>query len=145
MKPFFTIVLIALVIYVGSYSIFRSAHIETYSKDHTRYVIYPAEDYIYKMFRPLAYVDERFTNTKSHIGPHDTAAATDFQENGVLEHDQEGMKPGVWYLIYQNSAGSSDTIELSGVPSSFFIGDRVTITGTKQNDRVTNSRIAKQQ
>lgn len=144
MKLFSRLVLLLLVIYVGLYIMFRSAHIETYSKDNLNYVIYPAEDYIYKLFRPLAYVDEMLTSTGSHIGPfHD--ARTVFQETGVLERNNPGLKPGTWYLSYQSLGNPVLSIELSGVGTGVFIvGDRVSVTGTKQNDRVLVSRITKQ-
>lgn len=147
MKIFFRIIFLALVLYGGSYMVFRSANTEISAKDHKSYVIYPAEDYVYQLFRPAAYADESLTGTGSHIGSLGTAR-TVFQETGVLERDNFGLKPGTWYLMYQNPGSSALTIELvfaGGVNTGgLFVGDRVVVTGTKQNDKVVVSKITKE-
>ena len=64
-------IVILIVIYFFSYSIFCQTHIEIWEKDAKSYVISPADKvFIYYLFRPLSYFDEKFTGMNFHIGPH---------------------------------------------------------------------------
>lgn len=61
------------VVYVGLYLAFRAAHGETWDRDGRTYVIYPADRlgfFAYRAFRPMAYLDARYMDVQSHIGPH---------------------------------------------------------------------------
>lgn len=147
MKNFFRALAVIILIYGTSYIVFRSVHIETYAKDKKSYVIYSSEDYVYKLFRPMAYVDERLTGTGSHIGPHD-AGRTVFTETGVLVRDNPGLKPATWYLSYQSPGRAEEILELSftggASGAGLFVGDRVSVVGTRQNDKVVVSKISKE-
>lgn len=68
-------VLLALVLYVGSYLAFRTANSETWERDGLAYVIFPQEAHgaaLYYLWRPLSYVDGAVTGMRFHIGPHRT-------------------------------------------------------------------------
>jgi hypothetical protein len=66
------LLVVALVLYVGSYLLFRQSHIEVWQHDHLPYVIFPAGygTTLYYLWRPLAYLDGKVTGIGSHIGPH---------------------------------------------------------------------------
>ncbi|GMT48939.1 MAG: hypothetical protein IEMM0008_0478 [bacterium] len=58
-------------LYIGSYLIYRSSHIEVWAKDQKAYVIFPKDQkLIYYLYRPLVYVDSKVTGMGFHIGPH---------------------------------------------------------------------------
>jgi hypothetical protein len=65
-------VVVALLLYVGSYVVFRQLHIEVWQRDRHAYVIFP-EGYgalLYYAWRPLSYLDGALTGMRFHIGPH---------------------------------------------------------------------------
>jgi hypothetical protein len=65
------LVVIAIVIaYPGSYLICRSMWVERWDQDGHDYVIFPTSTILYYLYRPLTYVDARFTGMRFHIGPH---------------------------------------------------------------------------
>jgi hypothetical protein len=69
-KYIFTILLF-LLIYLASYVWIRQASIEFWEKDGQAYVIFPADKvFLYYLYRPLSYVDGKFTGMRFHIGPH---------------------------------------------------------------------------
>lgn len=72
MKVKTTILLIfaLLVIYCGSYLVFRQTNIEIWEKDNREYVIFPENKVLYYLFRPLVLIDEKLTNMRFHIGQH---------------------------------------------------------------------------
>ena len=70
MKRSLFILLALVVIYVGSYAWFRSAHIERWDRDGRDYVIFPQQPALYYLYRPLTYFDARLTGMRFHIGPH---------------------------------------------------------------------------
>ena len=62
---------VLLAVYVTSYLIFRQQSIERRVSDHHDYVIFPAgTPVVYYIYRPLTYLDARFTGMRFHIGPH---------------------------------------------------------------------------
>lgn len=61
--------LLVLSIYLFSYALFRSQHIEVWEDDHLTYVIFPGK-VSYYFFRPIVYFDEQLSNVEFHIGPH---------------------------------------------------------------------------
>lgn len=64
-------VALLIVIYFSAYVIFRQTHIEIWEKDARAYVIFPSDKvFLYYFFRPLSYLDEKFTGISFHIGPH---------------------------------------------------------------------------
>jgi hypothetical protein len=69
-----------LALYVMTYIAFRVTHIETWEKDHNRYLIFPADAGVgaalYEFWRPLSYADEQITGVKSSVGPHDAPLST---------------------------------------------------------------------
>ena len=65
-------VLLAALLYVGSYVAFRQSHAEVRDRDQRTYVIYP-ETYgrpLYYLWRPLSYLDTALTGMQHHIGAH---------------------------------------------------------------------------
>ena len=72
MSRIVSLVILALVLYVGTYVIFRQTHIEVWERDQQAYVIFP-DGYgvaLYYLWRPLLYVDGTLTAMRFHIGPH---------------------------------------------------------------------------
>jgi hypothetical protein len=69
-KRFVLLLLALLVLYIGSYTWFRSTHIERWDRDRREYVIFPQSAALYYFYRPLAYIDARLTGVGFHIGPH---------------------------------------------------------------------------
>lgn len=71
-RKILTMASVALIcLYVGAYLVFRSQHIERWETDGSDYLIFPTEaPAVYYLFRPLTYIDGRFTGLKFHIGPH---------------------------------------------------------------------------
>ncbi len=61
-----------LLIYVGSYMVFRQINTEVWDRDKQAYVIFPtgAGSALYYAWRPLSYVDGAMTGMRFHIGPH---------------------------------------------------------------------------
>lgn len=59
-----------ILIYVGSYFIFRQMHVEIWEKDNREYVIFPENKMIYYLFRPFVLIDGKLTNMQFHIGQH---------------------------------------------------------------------------
>jgi hypothetical protein len=67
----FLLILIALVIvYIGGYAWFRSAHTQRWGRDGHDYVIFPQQPALFYLYRPLTYCDARLTGMRFHIGPH---------------------------------------------------------------------------
>jgi hypothetical protein len=69
MKRIFSIL---VVLYVGSYLIFRMVNAEVWDKDGKTYVIFPtgAGALFYYLYRPLTLIDSKLTSMNFHIGPH---------------------------------------------------------------------------
>lgn len=44
--------------------------------------------------------------------PQTPAAPDGFQENGVLVRDNPGLKPGIWYLVYEKPGAPALALEL---------------------------------
>lgn len=68
-------VLLALVLYAGSYLAFRAGNVETWQRDGLAYVIFPQGPQgtaLYYLWRPLTYADGAVTGMRFHIGPHQT-------------------------------------------------------------------------
>ena len=66
------LVILALVLYIGTYVIFRQTHIEVWECDKLAYVIFP-DGYgvaLYYLWRPLLDVDGGVTTMRFHIGSH---------------------------------------------------------------------------
>lgn len=62
---------LVLVVYVGSYLIFRSSHIQVWERNQQAYVIFPPDNLVWFYFyRPLTYIDGALTGMRFHIGPH---------------------------------------------------------------------------
>lgn len=62
---------LVLVVYVGSYLIFRSSHIQVWERNQQAYVIFPQDNLVWFYFyRPLTYIDGALTGMRFHIGPH---------------------------------------------------------------------------
>ncbi|MBZ0146163.1 MAG: hypothetical protein K8F62_01300 [Pseudorhodoplanes sp.] len=61
-----------LLIYAGSYLLFRQSNIEVWDRDKRPYVIFPAGagSALYYAWRPLSYLDGAITGMGFHIGPH---------------------------------------------------------------------------
>lgn len=60
-----------LLVYFLSYISLRHAHIEIWEKDGNAYVIFPDDKiFIYYLFRPLSYLDNKITGMRFHIGQH---------------------------------------------------------------------------
>ncbi len=62
--------LMFLLVYVGSYSWFRSTHVERWDRDGRGYLIFPQSGALYYFYRPLSYIDARISGIGFHIGPH---------------------------------------------------------------------------
>lgn len=65
-------IIIAFLIYVGTYVVFRHFNTEVWARDSRTYVIFP-QGYgtaLYYLWRPLTYVDGAATKMQFHIGPH---------------------------------------------------------------------------
>ena len=67
-----TALIVLLLVYAGSYLIFRQSNIEVWDRDKQAYVIFPAGpgSALYYAWRPLSYVDGAATGMRFHIGPH---------------------------------------------------------------------------
>jgi hypothetical protein len=61
-----------LLIYAGSYLLFRQSHTEVWDRDKRAYVIFPAGpgSALYYAWRPLSYIDGAVSGMRFHIGPH---------------------------------------------------------------------------
>jgi len=57
-------------LYFLSYIWHRQRHSEIWKKDGRTYVIFPENKVLYYFFRPLSYVDNKFTGIDFHIGQH---------------------------------------------------------------------------
>jgi hypothetical protein len=68
-KRFILILLGFALVYIGSYTWFRSTHIERWDRDG-RDVIFPLSSVLYYFYRPLIYIDPRITGISFPIGPH---------------------------------------------------------------------------
>ena len=67
------VLVIAVLLYVGTYVAFRHARTEVWQRDQHAYVIFPAGGFgalLYYAWRPLSYVDGALTGMRFHIGPH---------------------------------------------------------------------------
>jgi hypothetical protein len=72
MSRIFRLILVAALLYIGSYIVFRQIRTEIWERDKQAYVIYP-EGYgrsLYYLWRPLSYLDAITTGMRHHIGPH---------------------------------------------------------------------------
>lgn len=67
-----SLVVLALVLYVGAYVAFRQMRVEVWSRDGQAYVIFPHGygSALYYLWRPLSYADGALTGMRFHIGPH---------------------------------------------------------------------------
>ncbi|MBX7223148.1 MAG: hypothetical protein K1Y36_24590 [Blastocatellia bacterium] len=64
-------VVIAGVLYLAGYLVFRVTHIEVWDKNQRAYVIFPTNQvFLYYFFRPMTYLDGAVTGMRFHIGPH---------------------------------------------------------------------------
>jgi len=73
MRRLATVVLLAFLVYLGSYVGFRQTSQEVWQKDGQTYVIFPAGKIgqaLYYAWRPLSRGDRALTGMRSHIGPH---------------------------------------------------------------------------
>jgi hypothetical protein len=73
MRRLATAVLLAFLVYLGSYAGFRQTSQEVWQKDGQTYVIFPAGTMghtLYYAWRPLSYSDGKLTGMHVHIGPH---------------------------------------------------------------------------
>lgn len=66
------VILVAILIYVSSYLVYRQIHTEVWAKNGQAYVIFSAGPgrFLYYLWRPLSYVDASATGVGAHIGPH---------------------------------------------------------------------------
>jgi len=63
--------LVAVLIYVGSYALFRTVNSQVWADDGRVYVIFPENmPVLYYAYRPLSYLDGALTGMRFHIGPH---------------------------------------------------------------------------
>jgi hypothetical protein len=68
-----TILIAVLVVYAGSYLMFRQSNIEVWDRNKQAYVIFPTGgpgSALYYAWRPLSYLDGAITGMGFHIGPH---------------------------------------------------------------------------
>jgi hypothetical protein len=73
MGRFANLMLLLLVIYVGSYTVFRQTNQEVWTRDKQTYVIFPSGaigQALYYVWRPLSYLDGALTGIRFHVGPH---------------------------------------------------------------------------
>ena len=70
MKRLAIAAVLLIVVYLGSYLLFRATHIERWERDDRDYVIFPQSPAVYYLYRPLTYLDARWTGMRFHIGPH---------------------------------------------------------------------------
>ena len=67
----FTLLLFMLVlVYIGSYTWFRSTHVDRWDRDGLDHVMFPQSGALYYFYRPLTCIDARLTDIRFHIGPH---------------------------------------------------------------------------
>ena len=65
------IVIALSLLYIVSYVVFRSMHVEVWDQDGDAYVMFPENPKaIYYAFRPLTYLDGALTGMRFRIGPH---------------------------------------------------------------------------
>jgi hypothetical protein len=67
------VLIIAVVMYVAGYAVFRQSNTEIWAKDGKAYVIFPntaVGKLAYYTWRPLSYLDSSLFQTGFHIGPH---------------------------------------------------------------------------
>lgn len=57
-------------LYLFSYVFVRQTHIEVWEKDKNEYVIFPENEILYYIYRPISLVDGAITGMKFHVGPH---------------------------------------------------------------------------
>jgi len=57
-------------LYFLSYIWLRQSRSEVWEKDDRTYVIFPENKVLYYFYRPLSYVDNKFTEIDFHIGAH---------------------------------------------------------------------------
>jgi hypothetical protein len=73
MGRFASLLLLALVVYAGSYGGFRQTNQGTWQKDGKAYVLFPSSTMgkaLYYLWRPLSYADGALTGMRFHIGQH---------------------------------------------------------------------------
>jgi hypothetical protein len=73
MGRFANLMLLLLVIYVGSYTVFRQTNQVVWTRDKQTYVIFPSGaigQALYYVWRPLSYLDGALTGIRFHVGPH---------------------------------------------------------------------------
>jgi hypothetical protein len=66
-------ILLLLIIYAGTYAVFRQANQEVWPKDQHIYVMFPAGaigQALYYLWRPLSHLDSALTGMRFHLGPH---------------------------------------------------------------------------
>ena len=66
----YLIILILVLLYIISYVWFRQTHIEVYAINEREYVIFPNST-VYYFYRPLSFLDDKVTDMRFHIGPHE--------------------------------------------------------------------------
>lgn len=68
-----------------------------------------------------------------------------FEKSGYLIRNNPGLKPNVWYLSFEEKSSPAVLVELnfesSQAVSGFKVGDRVAVTGVKDNGVITVSGI----
>jgi len=69
-KQIIFLIAFLILIYVGGYFVFRQTHIEIWEKDNREYVIFPENNVLYYLFRPLVLIDGKLTGMQFHIGQH---------------------------------------------------------------------------
>lgn len=76
MKKSILILILVLLLYVGSYVLFRNSHVEVWEEDGQEYVIFP-DIVSYYIYRPVSYVDAKWNDMNFHIGPHQVATGNE--------------------------------------------------------------------
>jgi hypothetical protein len=70
-KRSFSIVIVVLALYAGSYLLLRARCVEVWARDRRPYLIVPSgSPWLYYLYRPLMYLDGAITGMRFHIGPH---------------------------------------------------------------------------
>ncbi|MEO0912784.1 MAG: hypothetical protein AAFY59_07325 [Pseudomonadota bacterium] len=64
--------LVALFFYAGAYLWLRETSQEVSAQDGAVYVVFPEDrPWLYKLYRPAAYLDAVLTGMRFHFGPHE--------------------------------------------------------------------------
>lgn len=67
----FSLGVILVLVYLGSYLSFRHSHIEIWEQNQHAYVIFPQNSrLLYYAYRPFVYIDAKLTGMRFHIGAH---------------------------------------------------------------------------